>query len=203
MNSFEQILKTRFPTNEILSISYKDNHFLLIDFTKEKGIKILMSTFLHTYQMPVPEKLQGYEYGEIFFCIPEYWDLTNPESSHVNWLFEWLIRVASYTKDNSTWLGDGHTYNCTKYGSQLSNTCKQDHLFVSTPVLMENELTPILLHDKTIHFWALIPLFGDEMDYKQGKGTVKLKKKFLLKGVTEKLDEFRQSCLRNRWLFFK
>jgi hypothetical protein len=68
---------------------------------------------------------------------------------------------------------------------------------------LEDELTPVQLEDKTIHFWALIPLFGDEMDYKQGKGTVKLKKKFLIKGVTEKLDEFRQSSLKNRWLFFK
>jgi hypothetical protein len=25
----------------------------------------------------------------------------------------------------------------------------------------------------------------------------------LIKGVTEKLDEFRQSSLKNRWLFFK
>jgi hypothetical protein len=80
---------------------------------------------------------------------------------------------------------------------------RQDHLLISNPIFLEDELTPVELEGKTIYFWALIPLFGDEMDYKQGKGTVKLKKKFLIKGVNEKLDEFRQSCLRNRWLFFK
>jgi hypothetical protein len=40
------------------------------------------------------------------------------------------------------------------------------------------------------------------MDYKQGKGTVKLKKKFLIKGITEKLDEYRQTSLKTRWNFF-
>lgn len=203
MNSFEQILKTRFPNQQITSITFEDELFFLVDFTKEKGVKVLITSTFHTYQMPIPEKLQGYEYGELYFCVPEYWDLTNPENPEVNWLFEWLIRIVRYTKDNTTWLGDGHTYNCSKHGKQLSNTIRQDHLFISAPILMEEELFPILLYDKTIHFWALIPIFGDEMDFKQGKGTVKLKKKFLLKGVTEKLDEFRQSCLRNRWLFFK
>lgn len=203
MNSFEQILASRFQHNKLTSILYEDNVFFLLDFTKEKGIKVLMTSSFHSYQMPVPEKLQGFEFGQLYFCIPEYWDLTYPEKKEVRWLFEWLIRVKNYTINNDTWLGDGHTYNCTKYGNQLSPNIRQDHLFISNPVLLEDELSPIELEDKTIHFWALIPLFGDEMDYKQGKGTVKLKKKFLIKGVTEKLDEFRQSCLKNRWLFFK
>jgi len=203
MNSFEHILASRFPNNQITSILFEGQDFLVVDFSKSKGIKILMTTSFHNYQMPVPEKLNGLEFGQLYFCVPEYWDLTNPENPQVRWLFEWLIRVATYTIDNKTWLGDGHTYNCTKYGEQLSTTMRQDHLFISNPIFLEDELTPVELEDKTIHFWALIPLFGDEMDYKQGKGTVKLKKKFLIKGVNEKLDEFRQSCLRNRWLFFK
>jgi hypothetical protein len=203
MNSFEQILKTRFPSNQITSITFENELFFLIDITKEKGVKILLTSAFHNYQMPVPEKLQGYEFGQLYFCIPEYWDLTNTENPEVRWLFDWLIRIATYTITNNTWLGDGHTYNCTKYGKQLSPAIRQDHLFISSPNYLDEELKPVELEDKIINFWALIPLFGDEMDYKQGKGTVKLKKKFLLKGVTEKLDEFRQSCLRNRWLFFK
>jgi hypothetical protein len=40
------------------------------------------------------------------------------------------------------------------------------------------------------------------MDYKQGKGTLKLLKKFDQANVTEKLDEFRKTVLRTRWNFF-
>ncbi|MFM7662031.1 MAG: suppressor of fused domain protein [Bacteroidota bacterium] len=203
MKSFEQILKSRYPGNAITSLTFKNELFFLIDFVKEKGVNVLMTSSFHTYQMPVPEKLQPLEYGELYFCIPEYWDMKNPNSAEFNWLFEWLIRITTYTINNNTWLGDGHTYDCSKNGKQLSHSIKQDHLFISSPNYLEEELKPIELEGKIIHFWALIPLFGDEMDYKQGKGTVKLKKKFLIKGVTEKLDEFRQSCLKNRWLFFK
>lgn len=203
MNSFEHALKIRFRNQQITSIPFEDELFFLIDLTKEKGVKVLMTSSFHTYQMPVPEKLQGYEHGQLYFCVPEYWDLTNIETPEVRWLFDWLIRISNYTKTKNTWLGDGHTYNCTKHGKQLAPTMRQDHLFISNPNYLYEELKPVELENKTIHFWALIPLFGDEMDYKQGKGTVKLKKKFLIKGVTEKLDEFRQSCLKNRWLFFK
>jgi len=203
MNSFEQILKTRLPNNKITSITFEDELFYFIDFSREKGINVLMTSSFHSYQMPVPEKLQGFEFGQLYFCVPVYWDLTNTENPEIKWLFEWLNRVSTYTIKNNTWLGDGHTYNCTKHGKQLSPSIRQDHLFISNPIFLEDELTPVEFEDKTIHFWALIPLFGDEMDYKQGKGTVKLKKKFLIKGVTEKLDEFRQSSLKNRWLFFK
>jgi hypothetical protein len=203
MDSFDKILATRFQENQLTKIHFEGEQFFLINLVKERGVNILMTSNFYLYQMPVPEKLTGYEFGQLYFCVPEYWSLTDTENPDVKWMYEWLAKVQKYTTDNFTWLGDGHTYNCAKHVNQLSSKIKQNHLFLSTPIFLERELTPIQLVGKTIHFFGVIPIFSDEMDYKQGKGTVKLKKKFLLKGVTEKLDEFRQSCLRNRWLFFK
>jgi hypothetical protein len=40
------------------------------------------------------------------------------------------------------------------------------------------------------------------MDYKQGKGTLKLLDKFKHQGVSEKLDDFRSSVLKRHWKFF-
>ena len=143
MNSFEQILKTRFPNNKITSITFEDELFYLIDFTREKGINVLMTSSFHSYEMPVPEKLHGYEFGQLYFCVPVYWDLTNTENPEIKWLFEWLNRVSTYTIKNNTWLGDGHTYNCTKHGKQLSPSIRQDHLFISNPIFLEDELIPV------------------------------------------------------------
>lgn len=202
MNLLLDALKTQFSPTKISEISHNGELYFLLDLKQEKGVQVLITSDFHEYQMPIPEKLNDFEFGQLYFCIPEYWDLTNPENPEIRWLFEWLNRITTYTINNNTWLGDGHTYNCTKYGKQLSTTVRQDHLFISNPIFLEDELTPIELEDKTIHFWALIPIFGDEMDYKQGKGTVKLKKKFLIKGITEKLDEYRQTSLKTRWTFF-
>jgi hypothetical protein len=36
-----------------------------------------------------------------------------------------------------------------------------------------------------------------------GKGTYKLQKKFSDKGITELVDEYRMTSLKNKWRFFK
>ena len=64
------------------------------------------------------------------------------------------------------------------------------------------ELNSYKIGDKTIYFLALIPIFADEMDYKQGKGTAKLFAKFAQQNITEKLDDFRSTVLKTRWNFF-
>jgi hypothetical protein len=46
---------------------------------------------------------------------------------------------------------------------------------------------------------AIIPIFPDEMDYKQGKGTFKFLQKLSNQGVTEKLDDYRSTVLKSKW----
>ena len=79
---------------------------------------------------------------------------------------------------------------------------KQNHFILSNPIELTEELSPLQVGDKTIHFLALIPIFADEMDYKQGKGTAKLYAKFALQNITEKLDHYRSTVLKSRWNFF-
>jgi hypothetical protein len=201
MNSFQKALQNQNPESSISEINYQGELFTVLDLSKEKNVRVL-SLDLSEYKMQVPEKILGFEYAVLYFCVPTYWDLSNSSDENVNWMFEWLLKIKNHTHQNNTWLGDGHTYDCSKNAIQLSETMKQNHFFISRPLYLEEELKPLIIDEKTVHFWALIPIFGDEMDYKQSKGTEKFRKKLISKGVSEKLDEYRQSSLRNRWLFF-
>ena len=169
MNLLLNALETRFGQETIKAIQFKGERFYSIDLSKEKSVKLLITSRLHEYQMPLPEKLNGYEFGELFACLPAYWDVTNPNDDNVNWAYEWLFKILTYTTEKQTWIGDGHTYDCTKYSNQLSQSLKQDHLFISSPMYLETELTPVQNENKTIHFWGIIPIFSDEMDFKQSK----------------------------------
>jgi hypothetical protein len=60
-------------------------------------------------------------------------------------------------------------------------------------------MAPIEVDGKTVNFLFIVPIFGDEMDYKQGKGTQKLITKFINKGITEQLEDFRGNILKRRW----
>ena len=126
-------------------------------------------------------------------------DLDNP---NMNWVFPWLKRIKEYVQNNNTWLGHGHTMPCGKEMNSLSSTMTQNHFIISKPIAWEKHLQPLVIEGKTIFFLAVIPLFPDEMDYKQGKGTAKLFDKFRHQGVTEKLDDYRKSVLKSKWKFF-
>jgi hypothetical protein len=117
----------------------------------------------------------------------------------MSWVFEWIQKLAKYVVEKETWFGHGHTLPTGKNMSELSPTMKQNHLILMNPILLEEELAQIKVGDKNVNFLAIVPIFPDEMDYKQGKGTFKFIQRLQTKGVSEKLDDFRLTVLQSRW----
>jgi hypothetical protein len=151
--------------------------------------------------MPVHEKEKGKEFNELCFCLPGYWDWEDRSNPNTSWVFHWIQRLAKYVQENETWFGHGHTMPCGKEMQSLSSTMKQNHFILVNPMLLEKEMAPVKSNGKEINFLFIVPIFGDEMDYKQGKGTQKLLAKFINKGITEELDDFRGNALKRRWIF--
>jgi hypothetical protein len=78
---------------------------------------------------------------------------------------------------------------------------KEKYFFLTDPIFLEQELIPLEIDGKTIHFLAIIPIFEDEFDYKIGKGTYKFQKKLDFHHVTELLDDYRSTVLKSKWTF--
>jgi hypothetical protein len=205
MTPLETALIHRFGQENVSSYPKKEGGIplILLDLELKSRTKVLVTNGLSDYLMPVPEKLAGNEYNEIYFCLPSYWDVKDSENPNMNWVFEWIQRIANYVVEKKTWLGNGHTMPCGSEMESLSPSMQQNHFFFSDPVLLENELLPLEIGGKNIHFLAIIPIFGEEMDYKQGKGTFKFQQKLRTHGVTEKLDDYRGSTLKSKWRFLK
>lgn len=202
MQKLISLLQTRFSRDEVSILHNKFGSFLLISPKNKNGNKILLTTGLSEFKMNVHEKHTGEEYNELYFLLPSYWDLAEIENPTMNWVFSWLEKLQNHVVSRKTWFGNGHTLSTGKSLSPLSDKMLQDHFILSRPIELKQELKPIEIEEKIIHFLAVIPIFGDEMDYKQGKGTAKLFKKFEQAGVTEKLDDYRKTVLKNRWSFF-
>lgn len=201
MQQLKNEIINRFGEANVSIIGKDYGDFFLIKSSELSG-SLLITTDLSDYKMMVHEKHQGEEFAELYFYLPSYWDIHAVDNPTMNWVFPWLNRVQLYVQNNATWLGHGHTMPCGKEMQCLSSTMTQNHFIVSKPIACEKFLSPMIVGDKTIHFLALIPLFPDEMDYKQGKGTAKLFDKFRAQGVTEKLDDYRKSTLKSKWKFF-
>jgi hypothetical protein len=170
------------------------------ELAKER-VTILATDGLREIQMPVPEKEANKAHIELYFCLPSYWD-NEDESLNFQWPKDWLVKLWKHIEEKETWLGHGHTIRCYPDYRQISENMKMNHFFLSDPILLEEELKAVNEDEKTIHFISIFPIFGEEMDYKQGKGTRALLKKFKTKGISEKLDDYRESILKGRMRFF-
>jgi len=201
MSEVKRLLEERFGEHKVSDVPVKEGEMplLVLDLEAKSNVTILVTNGLSDYKMPVPEKEKGLEYNELFFCLPSYWDLQDRDNPQMNWVFRWIQRLAKYVVDKETWFGNGHTMPCGAEMNSLSLTMKQNHFLLLNPILLEIEMAPIPVEGKTIQFLAIVPIFGDEMDYKQGKGTVKLLCKMLTKNITEKLDDFRGTSLKRNW----
>lgn len=195
-----QVLKSNLSKRFGESIQPLKNSYGEFLYVKLKnGSSILLTTGLSDFKMPVHEKHRGEEYAELYFYLPSYWEFEDSENPKFSWVFSWLVRLKNYVINNNTWFGHGHTMPCGKEMNSLSESMLQNHFILSEPIDLETELSPIIDEEKTIHFLAIIPIFPDEMDFKQGKGTFKLMEKFRQYNVTEKLDDYRKTILKSRW----
>lgn len=202
MSELKQQLINRFGEHRVSDLPVKGEEVPLLTLDIEirnSKVTLIVTDGLSNYKMPVHEKEKGREYNELFFCLPSYWDLKDTDNTNMNWVFHWIQRLTKYVVDKESWFGHGHTMPCGTEMQSLSNTMKQNHLILLNPMLLEMELQPVMIDGKEVHFLAIVPIFSDEMDYKQGKGTVKFLRKLINKGVTEKLDDYRATVLRRSW----
>jgi len=201
METLQSLLESRL-SKEINVIENQWGSFLFFTSNQAQGTSVLMTKGLSDFKMPVHEKHIGEEYNELYFLLPSYWNIEDFENQKFNWVFAWLQRLMNYAIQKNTWFGHGHTFPCGKDMISLSDTMKQNHLILTRPIDLDEELKEIVVGEKTIGFLGIIPIFSDEMDYKQGKGTAKLFEKFRSINVTEKLDDYRNTVLKSRWKSF-
>jgi hypothetical protein len=61
----------------------------------------------------------------------------------------------------------------------------------------------VQLGEKFRYFKVLTPVFKMEKDVKEARGLTKFIHRMMDKGVTEKLDEFREPVIKPRFLFWR
>lgn len=199
--SWRQTLEERFGTEHVKTVLSDENGIglLLVSLPGKLDLKLLMTDGLSAHELSVPPSEAEFAYRELYFCLPGYWELEDIEKIKFSWVSVWLLKLATYVVEKNSWFGHGHTIALRKEHLPLSPTMKQNHFFFSNPILLSEELPAFKCGAKEILPLSVIPIFEDEMDYKQGKGTVKFMRKLLGHGVTEKLDDYRKTVLKSKW----
>ncbi len=200
-----QVFENRFGAHRVKSIQnplHNDQELIMLFLELDVPITVLMTASLSNYQMPVLEKWVGREFNEIYFCLPTYWDFDDLENPNFSWVYDWIYKLERFVRDRNTWYGPGHTIPTANPEVPISNLMKQEYFIFLDPILLQKELAPASIQGKTVHFLSIVPLFGDELDYKMGKGTQKFVRKLIQRNYDEKLDDYRKSILNSRLRFF-
>ena len=70
---------------------------------------------------------------------------------------------------------------------------------ITKPIELKELLKPIQSEKPAIQFLALLPIYKNELSFKEARGTFKLEEKLQQYQVTEKMDGYRESVIKSRF----
>ena len=176
----------------------------------ERPFYTLATTGMSHLPMTVPPGAEDFRYAELILSLPPDWTPGPLWESDMNderlyWPIRLLKMLARLPHTFDTWLGFGHTIPNgdppAPYAPDTELCCG----LVLTPVTVPEEFTSLTVRpDKTIHFYAVVPLYESEMHYKLKKGTEALIDCLNGIAVTEILDPKRPlaTTKKKRFLLF-
>lgn len=150
--------------NQVLHEIYSPDIHLdiaVIKPTEDRPYYSLVTMGLGAHHMNVPKELKEYELErcELIIDLPSSWDINNNEEKWY-WPIRWLKIIARVPIEHHTWIGYGHTFG--------DGTCFDETVNFTSIVLVKGLEKDLRLSDgKKINFYKLIPLYSEELDYKQ------------------------------------
>lgn len=141
------------------------------------------------------------EYVELMLTLPADWKLDQTSVEDENWY--WPVRQLKYLArlphKFQTWLGWGHTVPNGDPAEPYASNTKLCGAIVLPSVTVPDAFHTLRIDDeKEITFYAVVPLFEDEMNLKLRSGTDELLKRFGKKGITDIISPTRSNVAK-KW----
>jgi hypothetical protein len=157
----------------------------------------LITAGMSELPMTVPKGKKESAYAELMLCVPASWkfDEKSLEGQRYSFPIDWLRLMARFPHDGGTFLAPGHTIPNGDPPEPLAPGSKLCCLLIREPVTTPDGFRTLTIKKKTIRFYALIPLYEDEMRFKVAKGYKALDALLQENGVTELLDVKRPSVV--------
>lgn len=180
---------------------------LCVSPTKARNYYTLVTCGMSSLPMTVPQGAEDFRYAELMLCLPPNWKLSDEafQKEENYWPIRTMKFLARLPHDYASWLYLAHTIpNGDPAEPYASNTMLTGMMLtVPTIVPQIKEFFNLVLSDEqTVHFYGLIPLYTEEMEYKLKHGGDALMDKLSKAGVTEKLDPHRKNvCKKSFWIF--
>jgi hypothetical protein len=140
--------------------------------------------------MTVPEGAEAFDRAELMLCLPASWKVDEDafKNDENYWPIWWLKRLARFPHEYQTWLGWGHTVPNGDPPRPFTKSTDLCCMLLLQPVLTPEAFSQLHVRGTTINFYAVLPLYAEEMQLKLNAGTNALLDLFDEHGVTEVLE---------------
>lgn len=161
----------------------------------------LVTSGMSDLPMPTPEGAQAPRHVELMMTLPADWKIDQASFEDEAWY--WPVRVlktlARLPHKYDTWLGFGHTVpNGDPPEPYAGNTALCGAIILPS-ITVPEEFHRLPIHqDKEITFYAVVPLFENEMNLKLRKGVDALLSLFDKKKVSDIVDLARSDVSKKK-----
>lgn len=148
------------------------------------------------------EQLEVDLYAELVISLPPDWPMEqsawDDEANY--WPIRWLKMIARLPHEYDTWVGFGHTIPTGDPAEPYADNTKLCCMLLLPGITLPEEMHQLKLPDgREVDFFALYPLYEDEMNFKLKKGTDALLERFEEHQVLDIVDIHRKSVCPKRW----
>jgi predicted Zn finger-like uncharacterized protein len=196
--------KVEMVFHEIVSdLVHLDVHWIAP--TLERDFHTFVTSGMSDRPMSVPEGADELRYAELLISLPSDWPISMEafEDERNYWPIRWLKQLARLPHEYETWLGVGHTVPNGDPPEPFSPDTKLCCWLLMPPLLVPEEFSPLVTsEEKTVHFYAIVPLYNEEVNFKLKRGLEALIDPLSRAEVSELLDLGRKNvCKRRFWPF--
>jgi hypothetical protein len=175
--------------------------------TAKRNFYTLITSGMSDLPMTVPDDGEEFRFAELLICLPASWDMPKVSDAMADEERWWPIRCLKYLArlphKYDTWLGESYTVPNGDPPEPFAGNTRLCCSLLSAPLLFGDEFRSLKVSEsKTINFYALPPIYKEEMEFKLKRGGEKLYERFEREGVNELLDINRRNVCHKRFGIF-
>ena len=168
-----------------------------IDPTPERNYYTFVTMGAGAYKMNMPEGIDIPNRAEYLISLPPDWDLENTDDIRNYWPIGFLKKIARMPINCNTFLAYGHTASEDEKNTSFADNTELCSIALSYPEQFEFDgLTATLPGGEEVIFYQMIPLYADELAFKQQcEGGMEEFEEYLGDIISSPLDIKRASCV--------
>lgn len=170
--------------------------------TEERPWWTLVTSGMSDISMSTPEGCEDFRYSELMICLPKDWPMEEKEfdKNENYWPVYWLKYLARFPHQYETWLSWGHTIPNGDPAEPVGPNVGFTGMMLTRPMAVSKDFWTLeIREDKRIEFFALFPLYTNEMDLKLKKGAEAIEELFEKNQITEVLNPTRPNLSQSPW----